>query len=121
MSRADLYALMRGSIAVVNPSLFEGWSTTVEEAKAIGAPLVLSDIAVHREQAGGDAVYFEPHSATQAAAALVQAIDQYSGNRDAGASARAQARNSERLKRYAGQVEDLIERLAAAHSRSKTA
>lgn len=40
-----------GAMGLLNPSRFEGWSTTVEEAKAVGTPLVLSDIAVHREQA----------------------------------------------------------------------
>lgn len=53
--------LMRGSLAVINPSLFEGWSTTVEEAKAIGVPLLLSDIGVHREQAENTAQFFDPH------------------------------------------------------------
>jgi glycosyltransferase involved in cell wall biosynthesis len=53
--------LMTNSVAVINPSLFEGWSTTVEEAKAAGVPLVLSDIDVHREQCGEDqAVFFDP-------------------------------------------------------------
>lgn len=42
--------LMLRSVAVINPSLFEGWSTTVEEAKAIGVPLLLSSIDVHLEQ-----------------------------------------------------------------------
>lgn len=37
--------------ALLNPSRFEGWSTTVEEAKASGTPMLLSDIPVHREQA----------------------------------------------------------------------
>lgn len=44
-------AMTIGALAVLNPSRFEGWSTTVEEAKAVGTPLVLSDIRVHREQA----------------------------------------------------------------------
>lgn len=58
----DLIALMRASLAVVNPSLFEGWSTTVEEAKALGVPLLLSDLEVHREQTKGvEALYFNPH------------------------------------------------------------
>ena len=47
----DLQSLMAASIAIINPSRFEGWSTTVEEAKTIGKPLLLSDISVHREQA----------------------------------------------------------------------
>jgi glycosyltransferase involved in cell wall biosynthesis len=53
--------LMRGALAVINPSLFEGWSTTVEEAKSLGVPLLLSDIGVHREQASGVAQFFDPH------------------------------------------------------------
>jgi glycosyltransferase involved in cell wall biosynthesis len=44
-------SLMAHSHAVINPSLFEGWSTTVEEAKTFQKPLLLSDIPVHREQA----------------------------------------------------------------------
>jgi glycosyltransferase involved in cell wall biosynthesis len=47
----DVLALARGAVAVVNASFSEGWSTTVEEAKAFGTPLVLSDLPVHREQA----------------------------------------------------------------------
>ena len=53
-----VYALLRSAVALINPSRFEGWSTTVEEAKAFGVPLVLSDISVHREQAGANALFF---------------------------------------------------------------
>lgn len=59
--RQDVFPLMRASVAVINPSLFEGWSTTVEEAKSIGVPLLLSDIPVHREQAPDVCCYFDPH------------------------------------------------------------
>lgn len=47
----DVFGLNAASDAFVNPSHFEGWSTTVEEAKALGSRLLLSDIGVHREQA----------------------------------------------------------------------
>lgn len=47
-----VYALLRASMALINPSECEGWSTTVEEAKAFGVPMILSDIDVHREQTG---------------------------------------------------------------------
>ncbi len=69
----DVIRLTSLSHAVVNPSFFEGWSTTVEEAKALGAPLVLSDLGVHREQAGNDAIYFDPKSPGSAAEALERA------------------------------------------------
>jgi glycosyltransferase involved in cell wall biosynthesis len=55
---AHVYALLRTSIALINPSKFEGWSTTVEEAKSFGVPVILSDIDVHLEQAGGTGRYF---------------------------------------------------------------
>jgi glycosyltransferase involved in cell wall biosynthesis len=53
-----VYALLRISTALINPSRFEGWSTTVEEAKSFGVPLILSDIDVHREQTSDTARYF---------------------------------------------------------------
>lgn len=53
-----VYALLRTSAALINPSSLEGWSTSVEEAKSFGVPMILSDIDVHREQTGGAARYF---------------------------------------------------------------
>jgi glycosyltransferase involved in cell wall biosynthesis len=53
-----VYALLRRSAALINPSRFEGWSTTVEEAKSFGVPMILSDLEVHREQTSGTARYF---------------------------------------------------------------
>lgn len=48
---ADLVNLMRTAAVVIQPSRFEGWSTIVQDAKALGRPLICSDIPVHREQA----------------------------------------------------------------------
>ena len=62
--------LLRASIALLNPSLFEGWSTTVEEARALGTPMVLSDLDVHREQMGGHATYFDRNSPSSLADAM---------------------------------------------------
>lgn len=55
---SDVQGLMAHAQAVINPSRFEGWSTTVEEAKTMGKRILLSDIRVHREQAPADADYF---------------------------------------------------------------
>lgn len=67
----DLAPLMQSSEALVNPSLFEGWSTTVEEAKAAGVPMLLSDLDVHLEQAQGLAQFFDRYSASSLAEALI--------------------------------------------------
>jgi glycosyltransferase involved in cell wall biosynthesis len=66
----DLAALMQYSIAIINPSFFEGWSTTVEEAKSIGKPVLLSDIPVHREQNPVLATYFSPNNPNELAEIL---------------------------------------------------
>jgi glycosyltransferase involved in cell wall biosynthesis len=55
---AQVYALLRTAVALINPSRFEGWSTTVEEAKSFGVPTILSNIDVHVEQTNGTALYF---------------------------------------------------------------
>ncbi|MGY4596876.1 glycosyltransferase involved in cell wall biosynthesis [Bradyrhizobium sp. GM22.5] len=67
---ADVYALLRACGALINPSRFEGWSTTVEEAKSFGVPMILSDIDVHREQAEQRARYFGTDDAAALAAHL---------------------------------------------------
>jgi glycosyltransferase involved in cell wall biosynthesis len=67
---ADVARLMRASTALINPSMFEGWSTTVEEAKATGTPMLLSDIPVHREQSSA-ASFFDPYDPISLAHALL--------------------------------------------------
>jgi glycosyltransferase involved in cell wall biosynthesis len=71
--REDIPLLMQAAVAVINPSLFEGWSTVVEEAKALAVPLVLSDLQVHREQAPVQAWYFDPADADALAGVMLQA------------------------------------------------
>jgi glycosyltransferase involved in cell wall biosynthesis len=56
----DVLFMMRSCVAVINPSRFEGWSSTVEEGKSMGKQLILSNIPVHREQDPPGAIYFEP-------------------------------------------------------------
>jgi hypothetical protein len=51
---------MRNCLALINPSRFEGWSSTVEEAKSIGKRVLISNIAVHQEQNPQGARYFDP-------------------------------------------------------------
>jgi glycosyltransferase involved in cell wall biosynthesis len=52
--------LVRRAVAVVQPSLFEGWSALVEDARTLGKRIYVSDIPVHREQQPADAVFFRP-------------------------------------------------------------
>lgn len=62
IDREDQITVFRFAAAVVQPSLFEGWSTVVEDTRSIGRPIFLSDIPVHREQAPNRCSYFLPNS-----------------------------------------------------------
>lgn len=68
--RGDQIQLMRKSLAVIQPSLFEGWSTVVEDARTLGKPMLLSDIPVHREQDPQGAVFFAAEDAEQLASIM---------------------------------------------------
>lgn len=54
----DLMTLLRHCVAIINPSRFEGWSSSVEEGKSAGKPVLLSNIPVHVEQAPPRGAYF---------------------------------------------------------------
>jgi glycosyltransferase involved in cell wall biosynthesis len=70
LPRTDQLGLIEGAVAVIQPSLCEGWSTVVEDAKALGRPVLASDIPVHREQLGPDALLFAPDDPAALAALL---------------------------------------------------
>jgi glycosyltransferase involved in cell wall biosynthesis len=65
--RSDQIQLMRAAQGLVQPSLFEGWSTVMEDARGLGKRVIASDIRVHREQDLPDARYFDPKSPPQLA------------------------------------------------------
>ena len=46
----DVVNLIIHSKGLINPSNYEGWSTSVEEAKLYDVPIILSDIDTHKEQ-----------------------------------------------------------------------
>ena len=58
--KQDVLSLMKECRAVIQPSLYEGWSTSVEEAKALNKTIAVSDIPVHREQNPSQGVFFDP-------------------------------------------------------------
>lgn len=84
--------LIRRSVAMVQPSLFEGWSTVVEDARVLGRPLLLSDIPVHREQAPPGGRYFPAESAEILADLMANAWENWPAGPDL--AAEASARNA---------------------------
>jgi len=74
--RADVIALMQTCTALINPSLCEGWSSTVEEGRSLGVPMLLSSLDVHIEQMKSEAIYFNPEDASD----LADKMEKYSGS-----------------------------------------
>ena len=70
IDRADQVQLLRGAAAVVQPSLFEGWSTVIEDCRLLGKTVIYSDIPVHLEQAIPRGVPFRAGDARHLAAVL---------------------------------------------------
>ena len=67
ISREDQIIIMKHSEFVIQPSLFEGWSTVVEDAKVLDKTVLLSDIPVHREQKNSKCIIFDPHNPSELA------------------------------------------------------
>ncbi len=105
---ADMLGLMRGAVAVINPSLFEGWSTSVEEAKSMGKMVVLSNIPVHVEQAPERGIYFDPRDAGDAARAISEAWSSYDRGADEAAMSRAALELPGRIRRFAEDYQSLV-------------
>lgn len=105
---ADLAVLMKHSVGIINPSYFEGWSTTVEEAKSLGKMAILSDIPVHREQAPEHAAYFNPDSPTDLCERMVHVLDTYSPDLDRERMKKAKLELPGRLRAFALSFEEIV-------------
>ena len=56
----EVLSLIYHSVAVIQPSKFEGRSSTVEQAKSMGKKIILSNIDIHKEQNPLRGKYFSP-------------------------------------------------------------
>lgn len=79
VEREEQLILMKKAIAIVQPTTFEGWSTVIEDGKALNQFVVASDIAVNVEQIEKNVSFFNPHNATQ----LAEIIQQLAANHPA--------------------------------------
>ena len=109
--RSDYIQLLRAAAVVLQPSRYEGWSSVVEDARALGKRMVLSDIAVHVEQAPLGAIYFRAGDPDDLARRLVDALHQPRAVDESTALA-AQA---ERVMSYARTFEAIAREAAEAH------
>lgn len=67
IDRMEQLAVMKNAEYIIQPSLFEGWGTVVEDAKVLNKTILLSDIPVHREQKNEKCILFDPYDAKELA------------------------------------------------------
>jgi glycosyltransferase involved in cell wall biosynthesis len=70
INREEQLCLLDNAIAIIQPSLFEGWSTVVEDAKALNKFLILSNLNVHKEQISENVHFFDPENEDELAALM---------------------------------------------------
>lgn len=74
IGREEQLAIMRNADVLIQPSLFEGWGSSVEEAKGMGKYIIASDIEVHKEQANEDMVLFDKNCAKDLAQKIINML-----------------------------------------------
>jgi hypothetical protein len=77
LSHKEVCSLILYSIALINPSKFEGRNVSVEQARAMGKKIILSDINVHLEQNPARAIFFNPYDHKKLAAIIFNTWNKY--------------------------------------------
>ncbi len=114
----DLVELLRHAALIIQPSSFEGWSTTVQDAKALGRPVACSSIALHREQAPRSVGFFGPTRPDELAALLQRAWPDLPPGPNVGAETLAIERERDFAREYGHSLwRTCAEAAAAAHHR----
>lgn len=106
--RVDQIQLMRRSLAVIQPSLFEGWSTVVEDARLLGKPIVLSDLPVHFEQNPPSASFFRRDSASELAETIKRVLPELVPGPDLETEAASRQVNQVQRQVYAEQFLQIV-------------
>ena len=101
--KIDQVQLIRTCLAMIQPSLFEGWSTVVEDARCFGKRIALSDLPVHLEQNPPDALFFARSEPAQLAEILEQWWHQLESGVNLSGEAIARENNYLRIQSFAHQ------------------
>jgi len=109
--RLDQIQLMRRCLAIIQPSLFEGWSTVVEDSRALGKPIILSNFPVHLEQNPPNSFFFEGNNAEQLAYIIKEATLFGQPGPDYDKEKLAQAMNQELVVEYGRRFLEIAQEL----------
>lgn len=101
LPKLEQIQLLRRSIALIQPSLFEGWSSVVEDARCMGKPVILSDFTVHLEQRPPNSCFFDRTSPESLAPIMADYWDSFSPGPDLEQEAIARETNKKEVLKFA--------------------
>jgi len=64
-------SIMLHADAIIQPSLFEGWSTVIEDAISLQKPVICANLSVNVEQLKEKGTYFSAHNTTELSEILI--------------------------------------------------
>lgn len=108
VSFKEVLTLIYHSVAVIQPSKFEGRSSTVEQAKSMGKKIILSNIKIHKEQNPMRGKYFSPDNFVQLSNLLLQTINKYNYHQEKKHIKYAYSKSEENYYKYYKNYIDLI-------------
>jgi glycosyltransferase involved in cell wall biosynthesis len=80
--RYEQIMIIRGALAIIQPSLFEGWSTVLEDARVLRKRVIASDFPVHLEQNLPESTYFRRKDVTDCARAVAAIYKDSEGGKE---------------------------------------
>jgi glycosyltransferase involved in cell wall biosynthesis len=105
--RQDQIQLMRRSLFVVHPSLFEGLNLTAQECQLLGKKIILSDLAIHQEQNFG--IYFARADAIDLARKISGLLPVSAPGPSSSEEIKAQMLYKEKIENFIYQLSELVE------------
>ena len=75
ISEEEKTALYQGAVALIFPSLYEGFGLPVLEAQSLGVPVITSSASSLPEVAGNGALFVDPHDYKAISTGLEKVID----------------------------------------------
>lgn len=106
--RNDQLQLMRRCIAVIQPSLFEGWSSVIEDARSLGKTVIASDFPVHIEQNPENSYLFERSNYEALSQLICQIYSEYKMGLDPYHETLAQQQNRVRFNAYGRRFLEIV-------------
>ena len=100
VSYSEVLSLIYHSVALINPSKFEGRHSSLEQARSIGKQCILSNISIHKEQAVPNSYYFNLENFMQLSKLMNKLWNNYSTKNNLVNFKIASKENELNLKKY---------------------